>query len=112
VLAVFDRVIFYQAKPEIGWLPKTDERLIPISPTLQQILLEQYAHRRSAEWVFANQMGHRDGHMLEKLKKSLKSVTQGVLARARQPKALKAGDLQEEEGELAEREGFGLSGIP
>ena len=62
-------VIFIQAKPEVEWQPKTDERLIPISPTLQQILLEQYAGRRSDQWVFANQRGQRDRHMLEKLKR-------------------------------------------
>jgi len=61
-------VIFIQAKPDIGWQSKTDERLIPISPTLQQILLERYARRHSNAWVFANRAGNRDGHMLDKLK--------------------------------------------
>ena len=49
--------------------PKTDERIIPISPTLQQLLLEQFARRRSKQWVFANQKGQPDRHILEKLKK-------------------------------------------
>ena len=62
-------IIFIQAKPEIGWQPKTDERIVPISPTLHQLLLEQYARRRSKQWVFANQKGQPDGHILEKLKK-------------------------------------------
>jgi integrase len=62
-------IIFIQAKPEIGWQPKTDERIVPISPTLQQLLLEQSARRRSKQWVFANQKGQPDGHILEKLKK-------------------------------------------
>jgi len=62
-------VLFIQAKPHVGWQPKTDERVIPISPTLQQILFEQYANRTSDEWVFANREGSRDGHILEKLKK-------------------------------------------
>jgi hypothetical protein len=62
-------ILFIQAKPEVGWQPKTDERVIPISPTLQQILFEQYANRTSDEWVFANREGSRDGHMLGKLKK-------------------------------------------
>jgi integrase len=62
-------VLFIQAKPEVGWQPKTDERVIPISPTLQQILFEQYANRTSDEWVFANRGGHRDSDILEKLKK-------------------------------------------
>jgi hypothetical protein len=43
--------------------------VIPISPTLQQILFEQYAHRTSDQWVFAHREGKRDGHVLEKLKK-------------------------------------------
>ena len=38
--AEIEQCRFIQAKPEIGWQPKTDERVIPISPTLQQILLE------------------------------------------------------------------------
>jgi site-specific recombinase XerD len=62
-------IIFIQAKPEIGWQPKTDERIVPISPTLQQLLLGQYARRRSPQWVFATQKGQPDGHILEKLKK-------------------------------------------
>src|SRR5262245_56059058 len=38
-------IIFIQAKE--GWNPKTDERIIPISPVLNQILLEQQENRRS-----------------------------------------------------------------
>jgi integrase len=60
-------IVFIQAKPEVGWQPKTDERVIPISPTVQQ-LLEQYANRTTEDWVFANRKGQRDGHILEKLK--------------------------------------------
>lgn len=62
-------ILFVQAKPHVGWQPKTDERVIPISSTLQQILFEQYANRTSEEWVFANREGNRDTHILEKLKK-------------------------------------------
>lgn len=54
-------VVFIQAKPEVGWEPKTDERVIPISPTVQQLLFEQYANRTSELWVFANSAGKRDG---------------------------------------------------
>jgi site-specific recombinase XerD len=61
-------IVFIQAKPEVGWQPKTDERVIPISPTVQQLLFEQYANRTSEDWVFANRKGQRDGHILEKLK--------------------------------------------
>ena len=61
-------IVFIQAKPEVGWQPKTDERVIPISPTVQQLLFEQYANRTSDQWAFANSAGQRDGHILEKLK--------------------------------------------
>jgi hypothetical protein len=47
----------------------SDEPIIPISPTLQQVLLEPYARRRSKQWVCGNQKGQPDGHILEKLKK-------------------------------------------
>jgi integrase len=62
-------VIFIQEKPEFAWKPKTDERLIPISPVLREILLMQYAHRKSDLLVFANKAGNRDTHILERLKK-------------------------------------------
>jgi len=62
-------VIFIQEKPELGWKPKTDERLIPISPMLQEILLLQYANRTSDLLVFANKAGNRDTYMLDRLKK-------------------------------------------
>ena len=61
-------IVFIQAKPEVGWQPKTDERVIPISPTVQQLSFEQYANRTSDQWAFANSAGQRDGHILEKLK--------------------------------------------
>jgi integrase len=34
-------IVFIQAKPDVGWQPKTDERVIPMSPTVQQLLFEQ-----------------------------------------------------------------------
>jgi len=49
--------------------PKTDERLIPISPVLHGLLTGQSQHRTSDQWVFANREGNRETHMLEKLKK-------------------------------------------
>jgi integrase len=61
-------VIFIQEKPEFGWKPKTDERLIPISPMLRELLLLHHRHRRSDTLVFANQAGNRDTHILERLK--------------------------------------------
>ena len=67
-------VIFIQSKPDLGWQPKTDERIIPISPALHQILLEQYARRRNEQLVFANQQGQRDPHILEKLKRVCKKA--------------------------------------
>ena len=62
-------MVFIQAKPEDGWKPKTDERIVPLSPTLQQILYEQYAGRGSEKWGFPNRDGNRDTHLLDKLKK-------------------------------------------
>jgi hypothetical protein len=47
----------------------SDEPIIPISPTLQQVLLEPYARRHSKQWVFGNQKGQPDGHSLEKPEK-------------------------------------------
>jgi integrase len=61
-------VIFIQEKAAMNWKPKTDERLIPISPLLHDILLLQVEHRRSELLVFANQRGNRDTHILERLK--------------------------------------------
>ncbi|MBI4450276.1 tyrosine-type recombinase/integrase [Candidatus Uhrbacteria bacterium] len=60
-------VMFVRAKE--GWRPKTDERIIPISPTLRQVLLEQFARRRSDKWVFANRKRNRFSgrHLLEKM---------------------------------------------
>ena len=62
-------VIFIQEKPELHWKPKTDERLIPISPIVHGLLLEQFEHRRSEVFVFANSSGNRDTHILERLKR-------------------------------------------
>ena len=59
-------IIFIQAKE--GWDPKTDERIIPISPVLDKILSEQRKHRRSEHWVFSNKYGNRLSHLLDKLK--------------------------------------------
>lgn len=61
-------VIFIQEKPEFDWKPKTDERLIPISPMLRELLVIQYANRTSELLVFANRAGNRDTHMLTRLK--------------------------------------------
>jgi site-specific recombinase XerD len=64
-------VIFIQAKDhgELKWTPKTDERVVPISPMLERVLIEQFASRTSETWVFANEAGNRDTHILDKLKK-------------------------------------------
>lgn len=67
-------VIFIREKPEMDWRPKTDERLIPISPILHDLLLVQYANRTSDTFVFGNEAGNRDTHMLERLKKACKRV--------------------------------------
>lgn len=62
-------VIFIREKPDVGWRPKSDERLIPVSPLVHDLLTEQLAARTSTRWVFANASGNRDTHILEKLKK-------------------------------------------
>ena len=67
-------IIFIRAKPDLGWQPKTDERVIPISPVLHTILVEQFAQRTSDLWVFANRAGNRETHMLEKLKQICKKA--------------------------------------
>ncbi len=61
-------VIFIQEKPDVGWKPKTDERLIPMSPMLREVLMLQHKNRRSDLLVFANEAGNRDTHILERLK--------------------------------------------
>jgi integrase len=61
-------VLFIQEKPEMNWKPKTDERLIPISPTLREILVPRYAKRKGDGLVFPNKEGKRDTHILQKLK--------------------------------------------
>ena len=60
-------VIFIQAKED--WQPKTNERVIPISPALQAILVEHYEARRSDRFVIANRAGNRQTHLLSKVKK-------------------------------------------
>ncbi len=62
-------VIFIQEKPQWNWKPKTDERLIPISPTLRELLVSLHAERRDDGLVFPNKSGAVDTHMLPKLKK-------------------------------------------
>jgi integrase len=62
-------VILIQAKPQWHWTPKTDERVIPISPTLRELLLHHHACRRDGELVFPNRHGNPDPHLLPKLKK-------------------------------------------
>jgi integrase len=62
-------VIFIQEKPQWNWQPKTDERVIPISPTLRALLLAHHATRRDEGLVFPNKTGNLDTHMLPKLKK-------------------------------------------
>lgn len=63
-------VIFIQEKTidDETWAPKTDERLIPVSPMLQAVLLEQWENRASSTWVFATETGTRETHTLDKLK--------------------------------------------
>jgi integrase len=62
-------VIFIQEKPDLDWKPKTDERLVPISPIVHNLLVLQGANRTSDQFVFANRAGNRETHMLDRLKK-------------------------------------------
>jgi hypothetical protein len=59
-------IIFIQ--PKEGWNPKSDDRIIPFSPVLHQILSEQRERRSSEQWVFANKYGNRSSHLLDKFK--------------------------------------------
>src|SRR5262249_52930954 len=38
-------ILFIQAKPQWAWKPKTDERVIPLSPTLRELLVQHHAER-------------------------------------------------------------------
>ncbi|HXN59693.1 MAG TPA: tyrosine-type recombinase/integrase [Acidimicrobiales bacterium] len=51
------------------WQPKTDERIIPMSPPLRQILEAQQRDRLSDRFVFPNTEGHRNTHLLEKFRR-------------------------------------------
>jgi integrase len=62
-------IIFIQAKPEFEWQPKTDERIIPISPVLHDVLIEHWQKRRGDKLVFPNESGNVDTHILERLKR-------------------------------------------
>ena len=62
-------VILIREKADLEWQPKTDERIIPLSPMLDQLLREQRAVSAAGRWVFPNREGHRDTHILEKLKR-------------------------------------------
>src|SRR5258708_6620557 len=43
--------------------------VIPISESLREALLAEYAERRSDQWVAANRAGCQEFHLLPKLKK-------------------------------------------
>ena len=62
-------VVFIREKPDLEWQPKTDERIIPMSPVLHQLLLEQHPFSRHTRWVFPNREGQHDTHLLQKLQK-------------------------------------------
>jgi integrase len=62
-------VIFIQEKPDLNWKPKTDERIIPMSALLRDILLKQYDERHSDRFVFPNRTGNPDTHLLDKVRK-------------------------------------------
>jgi len=49
--------IFIREHAAYSWLPKTEERIIPISPVLRQVMLEQWDHRTGNTLVFPNTAG-------------------------------------------------------
>lgn len=61
-------VVFIQEKPDLDWKPKSDERIIPISPLLRDLLAQQHHTRHSDRFVFANRQGNVDTHILERMK--------------------------------------------
>ncbi len=61
------RVILIREKEE--WRPKTDERVIPLTPALEALLREHAKEKRSSRWVVANREGGQEIHLLPKLKK-------------------------------------------
>jgi site-specific recombinase XerD len=61
------KVILIRAKE--NWRPKTDERVIPITPALERVLREEHRVRRSPRFVCANRAGNQEIHLLPKLKK-------------------------------------------
>jgi integrase/recombinase XerD len=61
------KVILIQVKDD--WRPKTDERVIPLSPALERLFREEWRERRSNRFVVANRAGNQETHLLEKLKK-------------------------------------------
>jgi site-specific recombinase XerD len=62
-------IIFVQEKPEWQWKPKTDERVIPMSPHLRGLLAQHHTERTNDGLVFPNKEGNLDTHILPKLKK-------------------------------------------
>lgn len=62
-------IIFIQAKPQWQWKPKSDERVIPLSPTLRDLLAQHHAERANDGLVFPNKEGNLDTHILPKFKK-------------------------------------------
>jgi site-specific recombinase XerD len=62
-------IIFVQEKPEWQWKPKTDERVIPMSPHLRALLAQHHTERTNDGLVFPNKEGNLDTHILPKLKK-------------------------------------------
>jgi site-specific recombinase XerD len=52
------------------WAPKVEERIIPISPALDQVLREhKRAEGTATPWVVTNRNGNQERHLLEKLKR-------------------------------------------
>jgi|GEM_PF-5589292 len=65
---IFIRMQQDEAGTEV-WAPKVEERIIPISPALEEVLRQHRRAEESTQWVVANRNGNQEGHLLEKLKR-------------------------------------------
>ena len=70
-----------------SWRPKTDERVIPLSAALREVLLEERRKRKSDRWVIATRTGGPETHLLEKVKSICRRA--GIAPRAATVHALR-----------------------
>jgi integrase len=57
------------AKSDVGFIPKNwEERTIPLTTELVNLLKKRKANRPNKRWIFANEDGNPEGHFLRKFK--------------------------------------------